>query len=80
MKSKLIKIYQYRKGGQLFINATGIDDNGDFYLKSPPRRYGRVLPRSATDEEIGRTTQLLDRDLREGPMEITRIAFIVEFV
>jgi len=55
MKSKLIKIYQYRKGGQLFINATGIDDNGDFYLKSPPRRYGRVLPRSATDEEIGRT-------------------------
>jgi len=57
MKSRLVKIYQARDGGQLFVNATGVDGNGEFYLKSPPKDYGKVLPPSATDEAVGKAVR-----------------------
>ncbi len=57
MKSKLVKIYESREGGQMFINATGINENGDFYLKSPAKQHGKVLPPSASDEEVGKAVR-----------------------
>ena len=54
MKSKLVKVYWNKKGGQLFINATGINESGDFYNKSPASDFGRVLCSGATNGEIGK--------------------------
>ncbi len=56
-KSKKLIIYQNREQGQLFLNATGVTEQGDFYLKYPPKDFGRVLPPSTTDEEIGRAVR-----------------------
>jgi len=57
MKSKLVKIYQMKKGGQIFINATGINKEGDFYSKSPASDFGRCLCSSATNGEIGKAVK-----------------------
>ena len=57
MKSKLVKIYELREGGQLCVNATGINESGDFYLKSPAKQHGRILPPSVSDEDIGKAVR-----------------------
>jgi len=57
MKSKLVKVYQNKKGGQIFINATGINETGDFYSKSPASDFGKVLCKGATNGEIGKAVK-----------------------
>lgn len=57
MKSKLIKIYWKRDGGQFFINATGVNENEEFFNKSPQSDFGKVLSKGVTDAELGKAVR-----------------------
>jgi len=51
-KSKLLKIYQDRKTGSLFIRATKVNENGDFILKND--KYGKAVSGRISDAELGK--------------------------
>ncbi len=51
-KTKLLKIYQDRKSGALFVRSTKVDENDDFVLKSA--KDGKALgPKKTSNEELG---------------------------
>lgn len=52
-KSKLLKIYQDRKTGSLFIRATKVDEHGKFALKH--HKYGKAVSGRVSDAKLGKT-------------------------
>jgi len=49
MKTKLIKVFEDKRSGALFVRAT----NDKFRLK--PHKYGKALGKNASNDELGKT-------------------------
>ena len=54
-KSKLLKSYQDRTRGSLFIRSTRVDENDEFVLK--PDTYGKAVSGKISDAELGKTVR-----------------------
>jgi len=54
-KSKLLKIYQDRKTGALFIRSTKVNEHGNFVLKSD--KYGKAVSGKISDAELGKAVR-----------------------
>ena len=56
MKSKLLKIYWKKRGGQFFLNATKVSGER-FYNKGPAHETGKALSRNVSDADLGKAVR-----------------------